>query len=134
VILVDSSVWVSYFNGDRDGHTDYLDTILGVEPIAVGDLILTEVLQGFRSERGYRTARSLLLGLTVFQMLDRDRAVRAAENYRFLRRQGVTVRKTVDTVIATFCIDERLPLLYTDRDFEPFVGFLGLKPALPHPA
>jgi hypothetical protein len=131
MILVDSSVWVAYFNGETNPHTDYLDQILGVEPIGIGDLILTEVLQGFRSEHGYKTAKSLLLDLTVFQMLGRDRAIRTADNYRFLRKKGITVRKTVDAVIATFCIDEGFPLLFRDRDFEPFARYLNLKLALP---
>lgn len=131
MILVDSSVWVDYFNGVRSRETDFLDSILGIEPVAIGDLILTEVLQGFRSDTDYQTAKSLLLGLTVFELLGQDLAVRAADNYRTLRRRGITVRKTVDCIIATFCIVRGLPLLYTDRDFEPFAKSLGLVSALP---
>jgi predicted nucleic acid-binding protein len=131
MILVDSSVWVDYFNGVRSRETDFLDSTLGIEPVAIGDLVLTEVLQGFRSDTDYQTAKSLLLGLTVFELLGLDLAVRAADNYRTLRRRGVTVRKTVDCIIATFCIERRLPLLYTDRDFEPFAKSLGLISALP---
>ena len=130
MILVDSSVWVDYFNGIQSRETDFLDSMLGVEPVAIGDLILTEVLQGFRSDSDYQTAKSLLLGLTVFDLLGQDLAVRAADNYRALRRRGVTVRKTVDCIIATFCIERGLPLLFTDRDFEPFTKSLGLVPAL----
>ena len=131
MILVDSSVWVDYFNGVRSKETDFLDSTLGFEPVAIGDLILTEVLQGFRSDSDYQTAKSLLLGLTVFELLGQDLAVRAADNYRTLRRRGITVRKTVDCIIATFCIERGLPLLYTDRDFEPFAESLGLASALP---
>lgn len=131
MILVDSSVWVDYFNGVRSRETDFLDSTLGIEPVAIGDLILTEVLQGFRSDSDYQTAKSLLLGLTVFDLLGQDLAVRVADNYRALRRRGVTVRKTVDCIIATFCIERGLPLLYSDRDFEPFAKSLGLLPALP---
>ncbi len=131
MILVDSSVWVDYFNGVRSRETDLLDSTLGIEPVAIGDLILTEVLQGFRSDSDYQTAKSLLLGLTVFDLLGQDLAIRAADNYRALRRRGVTVRKTVDCIIATFCIERGLPLLYTDRDFEPFAKSLGLVSALP---
>jgi len=131
MILVDSSVWVDYFNGVRARETDFLDSTLGIEPVAIGDLILTEVLQGFRSDTDYQAAKSLLLGLTVFELLGQDLAVRAADNYRTLRRRGVTVRKTVDCIIATFCIERGLPLLYTDRDFEPFAKSLGLTSALP---
>lgn len=126
MILVDSSVWVDYFNGVRSRETDFLDSTLGVEPVAIGDLILTEVLQGFRSDSDYQTAKSLLLGLTVFELLGQDLAIKAADNYRALRRRGVTVRKTADCIIATFSIERGIPLLYIDRDFEPFAKSLGL--------
>ena len=131
MILVDSSVWVDYFNGVGSRETDFLDATLGFEPVAIGDLILTEVLQGFRSDSDYQTAKSLLLGLTVYELLGQDLAVKAADNYRTLRRRGTTVRKTVDCIIATFCIERGLPLLYTDRDFEPFAKSLGLVSAVP---
>jgi hypothetical protein len=131
VILVDSSVWVDYFNGVRSSETDFLDAKLGVEPVTIGDLILTEVLQGFRSDSDYRTARELLLGLTVLELLGQELAIKAADNYRTLRRRGITVRKTTDCIIATFCIERGLPLLYADRDFDPFVKNLGLSSALP---
>jgi hypothetical protein len=127
LILVDSSVWIEYFNGNINPHTGYLDSILEIEPIGIGDAILTEVLQGFRTDKDYRKAKSLLMDLSVFEMLGVERAVRAAENYRLLRRKGVTVRKTIDTLIATFCIDRGFPLLFTDRDFDPFVKFLNLQ-------
>ena len=120
-------MWTEYFNGRINPHTSYLDNVLGVEPIGVGDVILTEVLQGFRADKDYRKAKSLLMDLSVFEVLGVKRAVRAAENYRLLRRKGVTVRKTIDTLIATFCIDRGFPLLFTDRDFDPFVKFLNLQ-------
>ncbi len=131
MIVVDSSVWVHYFNGTISRETDLLDEVLGSEPVAIGDLILTEVLQGFRSDSDYNKARSLLTGLTVFEMLGQDMSIRAADNYRALRRRGITIRKTIDCIIATFCIERGLPLLYSDRDFEPFVGALGLVSANP---
>ncbi len=130
MLLVDSSVWIQYFNGEVNPQTDYLDEILGVEPIGIGDLVLLEVLQGFRSDLGYDTAKSLLTNLTVFEMLGKDQAIRAAGNYRYLRKLGITVRKTIDTIIATFCISRGFPLLFTDRDFEPFVKHLNLQAAL----
>lgn len=130
MLLVDSSVWIQYFNGEVNPQTDYLDEILGVEPIGIGDLVLLEVLQGFRSDHGYDTAKSLLTNLTVFEMLGKDQAIRAAGNYRYLRKLGITVRKTIDTIIATFCISRGFPLLFTDRDFEPFVKHLNLQAAL----
>lgn len=129
MIVVDSSVWVDYFNGQATPETDRLDRLLGTEPVAIGDVILAEVLQGFRSDADFKTARRLLTSLTVHDMLGAARAVRVAEHYRALKRKGVTVRKTVDVIIATFCIEARLPLLFSDRDFEPFVRYLGLKPA-----
>lgn len=130
MILVDSSVWIEYFNGELNLQTNFLDETLGVEPVGIGDLIFLEVLQGFRGDREYRQAKSLLQDLTVFEMLGKVQATRAADNYRFLRKKGITVRKTIDTIIATYCIDRGFPLLFTDRDFEPFVNYLNLQPAL----
>jgi predicted nucleic acid-binding protein len=126
VILVDSSVWIDYFSGTISRQTDTLDDLLGETPIAIGDLILAEVLQGFRDDRDYRTARKLFDTLTVFDLLGREMALKSAENFRSLRRKGITVRKTADVIIATFCIEKRLPLLFSDRDFRPFVQHLGL--------
>lgn len=133
MILVDSSVWVDYFNGRATRETDYLDTLLGTEPVAISDLILAEVLQGFRSDADFAAAKELMACLTLYDLLGAALALKVAENYRALRKRGVTVRKTADTIIATFCIDRSIPLLYSDRDFDPFVKHLGLKPALPGP-
>jgi len=130
-MLVDTSVWVDYFNGETNPYTDYLDGILGLESIGIGDLILAELLQGFRSDDGYRKAKAVLMDLAVFEMVGVERAIRAADNYRLLRTRGVTIRKTIDTLIATFCIDRGFPLLFSDRDFEPFVQHLNLRKALP---
>ena len=127
MIVVDSSVWIDYFNGVESVASQRLDALLGVEPLAVGDLILTEVLQGFRSDAHYRTARELLTSLTVLDMLGEQMAIRSAENYRALRERGITVRRTVDVVIATYCIEHDLPLLFEDKDFLPFVRHLGLR-------
>ncbi len=133
MILVDSSVWIEYFNGQNNSHTDYLDNVLGTEPVGIGDLMLTEVLQGFRSDAGYKTAKSLLTDLPVFEIIGPARAIKAADNYRFLRKNGITVRKTIDTLIATFCIDQKYPLLFADKDFKPFVTYLGLRSAMSAP-
>jgi predicted nucleic acid-binding protein len=130
MILVDSSVWIDYFNGTISPETDFLNLTLGVEPIAAGDLILTEVLQGFRSDADYRTARSLMSALPTYQLLNAELAVRAADRYRQLRKLGITVRKTADIIIGSYCIDKRLPLLFSDRDFDPMVQHLGLQSAL----
>ena len=130
MILVDSSVWIDYFRGAATPQTDKLDALLGTEPVATGDLILTEVLQGFVSDRDFNQARKLLDSLDIIDLGGRDIAIQAARNFRALRGLGVTVRKTIDTIIATRCIESRLTLLYSDRDFDPFVIHLGLRPAL----
>ena len=131
MILVDSSVWIDYFRGTMTPQVEKLDSLLGAEPIVTGDLILTEVLQGFVSDRDFNQARKLMTSLVVVDMVGQDMAVQAAKNFRALRALGVTVRKMIDTVIATRCIESGLPLLYSDTDFDPFVEHLGLRSALP---
>ena len=130
MIVVDSSVWVDFFNGHQSRETDYLDGVLAIEPVAVGDLILTEVLQGFRDDGDFETAKDLLVNLTVYEMLGSERAIRAAEHYRTLRKRGITVRRTSDVIIGSFCIDTGIPLLFSDRDFQPMVRHLNLVPAV----
>ena len=127
MIIVDSSVWVDYFNGKISGQTDSLDRLLGQEDIVVGDLILTEVLQGFRDDSQFGEAKRLFDGFRIVSMVGKDLAIEAAKNYRTLRKRGSTVRKTIDMMIATYCIHNRIPLLYSDRDFDPIVAHLGLK-------
>lgn len=130
MILVDSSVWIDYFRGDATAQADRLDALLGKEDLIVGDVVLAEVLQGFDADRDFRTALSLFETLTIVDLGGRDMAIEAAHNFRRLRRLGVTVRKTIDTLIATYCIQNDLELLYSDRDFDPFVAHLGLRSAL----
>lgn len=131
MILVDSSVWIDYFRGTTTPQAEKLDLLLGNEPIATGDLILTEVLQGFVSERDFNQAKKLMTTLVIVDLAGQAVAIQAAENFRVLRALGITVRKTIDTVIATRCIESDLTLLYSDRDFDPFVEHLGLRSALP---
>ena len=131
MILVDSSVWIDYFRGTPTPEAEKLDELLGTELIAIGDLILAEVLQGFDSDRAFAQARRLLASLVIVDLGGPAIALQAAKNFRTLRALGVTVRKTIDTVIATRCIANSLPLLYSDRDFDPFVEYLGLRSALP---
>jgi len=131
VILVDSSVWIDYFRGIATPQAEKLESLLGTEPIATGDLILTEVLQGFVSDRDFNQARKLLTSLVAVDLAGQDIAIQAAKNFRALRALGVSVRKTIDTVIATRCIESGVALLYSDRDFDPFVEHLGLRSALP---
>ncbi len=127
MILVDSSVWIDYFNGVANAATDKLDTLLGHEPLAIGDMIVTEVLQGFSDERSFHQARRMLADLEVVQLCGQEIAIQAARNFRTLRNRGVTVRKTIDTVIATWCIESKYDLLHNNRDFDPFVKHLGLR-------
>jgi predicted nucleic acid-binding protein len=127
MILVDSSVWIDYFNGNKTWQTDLLDNLLSDVPIIIGDLILAEILQGFRSDNDFESAKSYLSDLTFRQMGGYQVAVKSAQNYRILRKKGVTVRKTIDVIIGTYCILEGLPLLHDDRDFDPMVSHLSLK-------
>jgi predicted nucleic acid-binding protein len=129
VILVDSSVWIDFFRGADTPQVERLDGLLSRERIAVGDLILAEVLQGLRSDKDFEQARRTLEACELVELGGRDMAVKAAKNFRRLRELGVTVRKTVDTLIATKCIEAGLSLLHADRDFDPFSIHLGLKVA-----
>jgi predicted nucleic acid-binding protein len=131
MILVDSSVWIDYFRGDATTETDRLDSLLGTEPLAIGDLILTEVLQGFDADRDFRRAQKVLTSMAVVVLGGEDIAIQAAKNYRLLRARGVTVRKTIDTIIATRCIEGGYTLLHCDRDFDAFEKHLGLRCLLP---
>lgn len=130
MIIVDSSVWIDYFRGTSTRESDTLDRLLGTEQVAIGDLILTEVLQGFSNERDFNQARNLLTSLEVVPLVGLDVAIKAAKNFRTLRAAGFTVRKTIDTIIATRCIESSYALLFSDRDFEPFVQHLGLRSVL----
>ena len=127
MILVDSSVWIDFFRGTASAEADRLDGLLGNEPLLIGDLVLTEVLQGFTSERDFNQARRLLGSLDLIEIGGRDIALQAARNFRTLRTLGVTVRKTIDTLIATRCIESGIALLHSDGDFDPFSEHLGLQ-------
>jgi hypothetical protein len=133
MIVVDSSVWIDYFRGSRTVQADWLDRTFGQEPVIAADLVVAEVLQGFLDERSFRLAEARLALADPLVICDHRVAVQAARNYRHLRSLGITIRKTIDTLIATRCILDRLPLLYSDRDFDPFVQHLGLRSALATP-
>ena len=126
MILVDSSVWIDFFRGTVTPETERLDTLLGSELLVVGDLILAEVLQGFSSERDFNQARKLLTALDVVTLGGPEIAIQAARNFRTLRARGVTIRKTIDTLIATRCIERDYSLLVDGRDFEPVIDNFGL--------
>ena len=127
MILVDSSVWIDFFRGTVTPQVDVLDRLLGEEPVAIGDLMMTEVLQGFASERDFNKARRMLGALDLVEIGGRDVMIEAARYFRDLRARGITIRKTIDTLIATRCIVSGYRLLDSDRDFDPFVTHLGLE-------
>ncbi len=128
MVLVDTSVWIDYLRGARTGQTETLDRLLQGEGPLLGDLILAEVLQGCYTDRDFARTKSALDNLRLIEICGGEIAVKAAQNYRTLRKRGITVRKTIDTLIATRCIVDNIPLLYSDRDFDPFVEHLGLIP------
>jgi len=127
MILVDSSVWIDYFNGIDSNETNKLDETLGLEEVAIGDLILTEVLQGFRNSKDYKTAKEILTSLNIYEMLGVELALKSATNFRKLIKKGITIRKTADVIIATYSIENKMPLLFSDKDFLPFVKHLRLR-------
>lgn len=127
MILVDSSVWIDFFRNKPTLQAEWLDRNLGVEGLVVGDLVLAEVLQGFKDDRGFNEAKRLLGQLEQVIVGGSDLAVEAARNYRRLRTIGVTVRGTVDVLIATRCLADGLSLLHSNRDFDAFEQHLGLR-------
>lgn len=131
MILVDSSVWIDHFRGNPTRQARELDRILQSVPVLVGDLMVVEVLQGFRDDGQFNRALRLMTSLHVIELCGVQVAIKAAKNYRVLRSRGITVRRTIDTIIATRCIEKGYPLLYSDRDFDPFVTHLGLRSAMP---
>ncbi len=126
MILVDSSVWIDYFRGTATPAVNTLDELLLGDGLFVGDLIVTEVLQGFRSDADFRAARKAMESFKIIDIAGRDMAVKAAQNFRTLRAQGFTMRKSIDCLIATRCIEDGYRLLHSDRDFDPFAAHLGL--------
>jgi predicted nucleic acid-binding protein len=126
MILIDSTVWIDYFNGAATWQTAHLDAALSEQLVLIGDIILAEVLQGFRDDSEFDEARRALGVLEQVGMLGPFLAVESARSYRRLRKMGITVRKTVDCLIATYCIANQCALLHADRDFDPFEEHLGL--------
>ncbi|MDQ2762340.1 MAG: PIN domain nuclease [Pseudomonadota bacterium] len=126
MILVDSSVWIDYLRNAGSPQSELLDRMFDTENLGTADLVLAEVLQGTADHRAFEKARFLLTAMPVIAIAGEAVAVQAARNYRILRQRGITIRKTIDTLIATRCIMDGYPLLYSDRDFDPFVEHLGL--------
>jgi len=130
MILADTSVWIDYLNGNDSAHTNFLDDKLIEGSVAIGDLIFLEVLQGIRNDNDFKKVKARLSLLDQYNLLNEKMVFKCADNYRALRKKGITIRKSNDVIIASFCIAKKIPLLYVDRDFMPFTKHLGLKPAL----
>jgi predicted nucleic acid-binding protein len=126
LIVVDTSVWIDYVRGIDARHTDLLDRALIQNRVITGDLIITEFLQGFREDKDFRQARAIMESLEYYDFLGKDMALKAAQNFRLLRMKGVTIRKTIDVIIASFCIEYQIPLLHNDRDFDAIEKHLEL--------
>lgn len=126
MILVDTSVWIDYFNGVVNWQTDHLDQSLSNGTVLTGDIILAEILRGFRKDEDYQTARKFLDFLECVELGGKEMAMKSASNYRFLRSRGITVRKTVDMMIGTWCVEHKIPLLHNDKDFDHMAKELDL--------
>ena len=127
MVVADTSVWIDYVNGIDTTYTNALDYELHQNHVITGDLIITEFLQGFRNDRDFEAAKEIINSLIYCDMLGKDMALKSAMNFRFLRKKGITIRKTADIIIGTFCIEHELPLLHNDQDFEPIEKHLGLR-------
>lgn len=126
MIMVDTSVWIDYFNGRDNRFVQKLDALLITDLVVIGDIILAEILQGFNSDSDFRKAKEALDALDCFTLAGKEIAMMSADNFRQLRKKGITIRKTTDMIIGTFCIHHNLPLLHNDRDFDPMKEHLGL--------
>ena len=131
MLVVDTTVWVDYFNGIENSQTDFLHTVLDTTPIIMGDLILVEVLQGFRHDPDFEKVRRALGKYLQVNMVNSALAVQSARNFRFLRQKGITVRKTIDSLIATYCIENDHELLHNDSDYDGYEKHLGLRVIYP---
>lgn len=127
MILVDTSVWIDYFNGIKTKQTENLDQILSKQSVLIGDIILTEILQGFDSDKEFRLAKQALDPLDCVHFGGKSLAIQAASNFRFLRSKGVTIRKTVDMLIGSWCIEHEVELLHNDKDFDQIATLLPLQ-------
>ena len=132
MILVDTSIWINYFNGKNSQETDLLDLALNDGTVAMGDLIFLEILQGFRDDKEFKRAKKSLSTLDQYELFGALMVHKCADNYRFLRKRGITIRKTIDLIIATFCIENKIPLLFSDKDYVPFIDLLKLEKYLPN--
>jgi len=127
MVFVDTTVWIDYVRGIETSYTNALDYELLHNQVVTGDLIITEFLQGFRNDTDFEVAKKIMDSLIYCDMLGKDIALKSAINFRFLRKNGITIRKTADIIIGTFCIEHELPLLHNDKDFEPIEKYLDLR-------
>lgn len=130
MILADTSIWIDYFNGRITTETNFLDTALAEGDVIIGDLIMLEILQGVRHDKDYNETKKALGTLEQFELFGSAMVLECADNFRKLRKKGLTIRKTADLIIASFCIKNEIPLLFSDRNFLPFAEHLGLILAL----
>ena len=126
-VIIDTTVWIDFFRNAKTEQTDLFETAVRRGDAALGDLIVSEILQGVDTDKEFRSLKRHLSNFHVYPMIGRQNAIQSAVNYRKLRAKGITVRKSVDCWIATFCIERHFPLLHNDRDFDPFAQHLGLK-------
>jgi predicted nucleic acid-binding protein len=124
MVLADTSTWIDYFRGVYSPQTDQLNELLNEERVATGDLIIVELMQGFKTKSQIAAARQIISRLEYFDLVGKDIAFKAADNYRLLKNKGITIRKTIDIIIGTFCIENQFKLLHNDRDFEPMVWII----------
>lgn len=127
MILVDTSVWIDYFNGTKNKQTEQLDQILSDRVVLIGDIILTEILQGFDKDKDFRLAKQALDSLDCVHIGGKSLAIEAASNFRFLRSKDITIRKTVDMLIGSWCIEHEVELLHNDRDFNQIATHCPLR-------
>lgn len=125
--MVDTSVWIDAFNGRDTWQVSALSNILGKENVYIGDIILAEILQGIRSDKDFENIKSALDRFPCLRVLGKQMAIKSAWNYRLLRSKGITIRKIMDIIIGTFCIENGFTLLHNDKDFLPIEKYLGLK-------
>ena len=126
-VVIDTTVWIDFFRNRQTPQTDALKQVVRRGDAVLGDLIVSEILQGVKSDKDFRSLARHLSRFGILPMVGRDYAIKSASNYRLLRSKGVTIRKTVDCWIATFCIERHFYLLHNDRDFDPFEKYLGLR-------
>ncbi len=127
MIFLDSTVLIDYFIGNETWQVKTLDSILGKELVVIGDYVLVEVLQSFKNDKEFQKAKTILQLFPCYDIGGKKMAIQSANNYRYLRKKGITIRKTIDTMIATFCIVNDFILLHNDKDFEAFEKFFNLK-------